>query len=182
MGTAHVRRNSGLNKAKEIIANRKKSPPKEEKMEQKSTNTESASRFFTFTIDANTAQIVKLESQDASGARHELSDEEKANLTREGGEAGVETVLEQAFEAGIACVLGDGVRTDKGPESAEDAELRRLLLLPLIEHSPAKRFLQREFLNRAILATLIEHSAKPAPPASAPGASGEQHADSARAH
>jgi hypothetical protein len=43
-------------------------------------------------------------------------------------------------------------------ESAKDADLRRLLLRPLIEDSAAKRLMQRDILSRAILATLIQNS------------------------
>jgi hypothetical protein len=117
-----------------------------------------AGKLFTFTIDAGTAQVVKLETEDASGARHELSDEEKASLAQAGIEASLEQLVERAFEAGIACVLGDGEREDKADEPADEAELRHLLLTPLIEHSPAKRLMQREALNRAILGTLIQHA------------------------
>ena len=48
------------------------------------TTNESAAKLFAFTIDAKTAQIVKFESLDESGARHELSDEEKLSLAKEG--------------------------------------------------------------------------------------------------
>jgi hypothetical protein len=37
------------------------------------------------------------------------------------------------------------------------------LLAPLIEHSPVKRLMQREALNRAILETLIRHATHKAP-------------------
>jgi hypothetical protein len=122
---------------------------------------EPAATLFTFTIDARTAQIVKCESQDASGAHHELSDDEKASLAADGNGDKLEEIVEQAFEAGIACVLGGGGK-GQTQESAEDAELRHLLLTPLIEHSPARRLMQHEVLNRAILGTLIQHSMKPA--------------------
>jgi hypothetical protein len=123
------------------------------------TSNEPAAKLFAFTIDAKTAQIVKFESLDASGVRHELSDEEKMSLAREDSGEQLEEIVEQAFEAGIACVLGEG---DKGlaKESEEDAELRHLLLTPLMEHSMAKRLLQGEVLNRVILDTLIQHSMK----------------------
>ena len=130
---------------------------KEEKMTEIAQST---GRLFTFTIDASTAQVVKLETEDASGVRHELSDEEKASLAQAGTEADLEQVVERAFEAGIACVLGGGEREDKTDEPAEEAELRHLLLTPLIEHSPARRLMQREALNRAILGTLIQHATK----------------------
>jgi hypothetical protein len=130
---------------------------KEEKMTEIA---QSAGKLFTFTIDAATAQVVKLETQDASGARHELSDEEKANLAQAGNEGDLEQFVERAFEAGIACVLGGGEPEDKVDEPAEEAELRHLLLTPLIEHSPARRLMQREVLSRAILGTLIQHATK----------------------
>lgn len=136
---------------------------KEDKMrkEEKMTEiAESAGKLFTFTIDASTAQVVKLEAEDASGVRHELSDEEKASLAQAGVEGDLEQFVERAFEAGIACVLGGGGPEDGGNEPAEEAELRHLLLTPLIEHSPAKRLLQREALSRAILGTLIQHATK----------------------
>ena len=119
-----------------------------------------AGRLFTFTIDAATAQVVKLETEDASGTRHELSDEEKASLAQAGTEGSVEQFVERAFEAGIDCVLGSSEPEDKADEPADEAELRHLLVTPLIEHSPAKRLMQREALSRAILGTLIQHATK----------------------
>jgi hypothetical protein len=143
------------------VAVGKKTAPKEEKMnEHKSEITPSAGKLFAFTIDASTAQIVKLEALDASGARHELSEEEKARLAQAGAESGLEEFVEQAFEAGIACVLGEDERQQAGEEPAEEAELRHLLLTPLIEHSPVKRLMQREALNRAILGTLLQRAVK----------------------
>jgi hypothetical protein len=139
----------------------KKTAPKEEKMsEHKSEITPAAGKLFAFTIDASTAQIVKLETLDASGARRELSEEEKASLAQAGAEAGLEEFVEEAFEAGIACVLGEDERQHATAEPAEEAELRHLLLTPLIEHSPVKRLMQREALNRAILGTLLQRAVK----------------------
>ena len=120
---------------------------------------ESGATLFAFTVDAKTAQIVKFESLDASGARHELSDDEKVSLAKKGSRDGVEALVEQAFEAWIACALGEGGRSE-AKESEEDAELRHLLLTPLIEHSLAKRLLKGEVLDRALLGTLIQHSMK----------------------
>ena len=114
--------------------------------------------LLTFTIQARTGQIVKIESVDSAGAHHELSDEEKTNLAKEKSKATLEDMLEQAFEAGIACVLGDADGEDDPPKSAKDADLRRLLLRPLIEDGSAKRLMQRDFLSRVMLATLIQNA------------------------
>ena len=126
---------------------------------RKGPGTKSSSRvsdLLTLTIHAKTGHIVKIESVDSTGAHHELSDEQKANLAKE--RSTVEAIIEQAFEAGVACVLGGADGEDDPPESAKDADLRRLLLRPLIEDSPAKRLMQRDTLSRAILATLIQSS------------------------
>ena len=119
--------------------------------------------LLTFTIQARTGQIVKIESVDSTGAHQELSDEEKTNLAKEKGKATLEDMLEQAFEAGIACVLGDEDGKDDSPESAKDADLRRLLLRPLIEDGAAERLMQRDLLNRAMLTTLIQNSTSSRP-------------------
>ena len=142
---------------------RRRNAQKEEKMPKHEKMTEiaqSPGKLFTFTIDASTAQVVKLETEDASGTRHELSDEEKASLAQAGTEGSVEQFVERAFEAGIDCVLGSSEPEDKADEPADEAELRHLLVTPLIEHSPAKRLMQREALSRAILGTLIQHATR----------------------
>ena len=125
----------------------------------------SAVKLFTFTIDADTAQVVKLETLDAAGARHELSEEEKASLAREGSAGGLEEFVERAFEAGIACVLGGDEPRDRVQESEEEGELRHLLLAPLIQHSTARHLVQPDALNRAILESLIQNAMRPAAPA-----------------
>ncbi len=138
---------------------RKKAAEKEDKMTEENTQmAPSAHRLFAFTIDASTAQVVKLETLDPSGARRELSDAEKASLAQSAAEEGLEEFVEEAFEAGIACVLGDAEGRQRSHEPAEEAELRHLLLAPLIEHSPVKRLMQREALNRAILGTLLQRA------------------------
>ena len=144
---------------------RKRNSQKESEMNEVS---ESASKLFAFTIDAKTGQVVKLESLDASGARHEVSDEEKVSLAKIAKNTGLEEVVEQAFEAGIACVLGGELGYDA--ESVEDAELRHMLLTPLIEHSAAKHLMQHDVLNRVVFDTLIEHSVKSKPTAAEAGA------------
>lgn len=118
---------------------------------------------LTITVDPESASVVRIEGLDTSGARHELSNEEKASLVGEGRLAErLGTVVEEAFEAGIASVLGesDEDEQDVTPETPEDAELRRMLLAPLLARGAVKRLTERAALNRAILGTLIEHSMK----------------------
>jgi hypothetical protein len=116
----------------------------------------------TITIDAESAEVVRVEGVDATGARHELSAEEKASLIKERRDERVAALVEHAFEAGIASVLGvgDEEEEEKTQESPEDVEFRRQLLAPLIERSGLGNLKERPTLNRAILGTLIEHSMK----------------------
>ena len=126
-------------------------------------------KAVTITIDADSADIVRVEGLDAKGGRHELSDEEKASLIKEGrSEERLEEVLEHAFEAGIACVLGDDEDEDEETtqESPADAELRHQLLAPLIKRSAVRQLTDRAALHRAILGTVNEPAG--APSASAP--------------
>jgi hypothetical protein len=115
----------------------------------------------TITIDAESAEVVRVEGVDATGARHELSAEEKASFMKERRDERVLALVEHAFEAGIASVLGVGDEEEENTqESPEDIEFRRELLAPLIERSGLGRLKERPALNRAILGTLIEHSMK----------------------
>jgi hypothetical protein len=109
------------------------------------------------TLDAATGRIVKIEGIDATGARRELPEDKRTRLA----EAGVtlQGIVEQAFEAGIAYVLGDRAGEEEPPESDDDAELSRMLLQSLIKHSAVERLMQRETLARAIVGTLIEQAA-----------------------
>lgn len=113
------------------------------------------------TVDAGSGRIITIERVDAAGARHPLSEEEKARLAGTQSKPTLQGVVEQAFEAGIECVLGDA-GPKEAAESKEDAELSRILLRSLIERSGAGRLLQRDALNLAIVGTLIEHAAAPA--------------------
>jgi hypothetical protein len=115
--------------------------------------------LLTITVRANTGQIVKIESVDDTGARHELSEKEKTTLAKKKGKATLEAILEQTFEAGIVCILGDSAGEDDLLESEEDSDLRHSLLRPLIEDSMAAHLMQRDVLSRAILGTLIQYAA-----------------------
>jgi hypothetical protein len=113
------------------------------------------------TINVKSGQVVKIESVNGTGTNHQLSDEEKANLANETGKATLEVLIEQAFEAGIACGLGDTTREDDLLESDKDVDLRHELLRSLIENSAAKRLMRRDILSRAILKTLILNAVGP---------------------
>jgi hypothetical protein len=113
------------------------------------------------TFDANTGAVVTFESVDSAGRRHKLSKNEKIDLAKESHGVSVEALLEKAFEAGIACVLGDGKqRRALERETKDDEDLGRILLKPLIEESSVAPLMNREVLRQAIVQTLIEESAE----------------------
>lgn len=120
---------------------------------------------FALTFDASTGAVITFESVDTAGRRHKLSKTEKIDLARESNGPSLEALLENAFEAGIACVLGDdeqGKATEH--ETKEDEGLRRILLKPLIEESSAAQLIRRDILHQAIVQTLIEDAVKAAEP------------------
>ena len=111
--------------------------------------------LFAFTIDASTGQIAGLEKVDSAGARRVLSDQDKASLQAIKSSHTLESIVEQAFEAGIACVLGNADEKDEAQDLEEEAEVRRMLLRPLMERSHTMTLLQRGVLGQAILATAL---------------------------
>ena len=117
--------------------------------------------LLTITIQAKTGQIVKIQSAEGAGGGKELSDQERADLFKKASKDTLETLIEQAFEAGIACVLGDAIGRSEADESEEETDLRHLLLEPLIRQSPVQRLMQREVLSRAFLGSVVQHSLDP---------------------
>ena len=115
-----------------------------------------------FTLDGTTGEVVKLETVDPSGHRHELSQSEKVELEKQTPAANLESLLEQAFEAGLACVLGEEDEKESLSETADEADLRRILLKPLMEGGSAARMMQREVLRQAIVRTMIQDIIKQA--------------------
>jgi len=131
---------------------------------------EDDSGFVVVTLARATGAVLKVEASNGDGSAHELSAPELRAFGEPGPGASLEAIVESAFEAGIACVIGafgegetdDGSPDDDGsPESAEDADLRHLLLRSLIETSPARRLMRREVLGPAILGTLVGAAGAP---------------------
>ncbi len=119
------------------------------------------------TMKASTGSIVKIEVAAPDGSRrHEISASETARLA--GERPTFASLVHDAFEAGIACVLDDGAGDEASAESEEDVDLHDALLDALIEQSAAKRLLSRETLTSAVLGTIIrEASSKAAAPPAA---------------
>ncbi len=119
--------------------------------------------LITATIEAATGKVIDVRSVDDAGESSELTTDRRARLSQQIGEASLEDLFEQAFEAGIACVLGDDADAEAdadASESEEDAALRHQILQPMIEHSAARRLMRQEILGRAIVGTLIRKAAR----------------------
>ena len=121
------------------------------------------------TLKASTGSIVSVEIAAPDGSRHALTDGETERLV--GERPTFASLVHDAFEAGIACILDDGSVDETGAESEEDVDLHDALLDALIERSAAKRLLRRETLQSAALSTII-HSASGGEAAGSASASG----------
>jgi hypothetical protein len=102
------------------------------------------------TINPAMARIVRIEKLDNAGKRHELAEEEWARLVGEDEVEEIESALEEAFEAGIAGVLGEEYEEDEAYENDEEKALRRILLGGLVRRSVRRRILQRLVLSRLL--------------------------------
>jgi hypothetical protein len=129
-----------------------------EKSASASSGTTPRPNLVALTIDVDTSRIVKVEKVDNAGARRDLSEDDAASLTKGNTVPTLEALIEQAFEAGIACVVGDEGEQDETQESDDEAALRRLLLIPLMEQTAAHGLQQSEVLGKAILASAIEQA------------------------
>jgi hypothetical protein len=109
------------------------------------------------TISAPMGKIVSVEKIDKSGKRHELAEEEWAKLVGDDEAEDIEVALEEAFEAGIAAVLGEEVEDDE-TETDEERRIRRFIIGRMLHRRTvqhrilqrvlATRLLRREFLER----------------------------------
>jgi hypothetical protein len=116
---------------------------------------------ISFTIDTASGRAVTVEVLDDAGGRRELTAEEKIGLAKAGASDSLVDILEQTFEAGITAVLGEDGREEEEAESEDGANLRHLILRPMIARSAVKRFLKRDVLVRAIIGGLAQEVAQP---------------------
>jgi hypothetical protein len=133
----------------------------------------SVSQLLAFTLDAATGKVVKLEGLDPSGAPHELTAEQLADLSKDANHRTIAEALETVFEAGIASALGNQRQRSQSDDTEEDAELRQLLLSMLLEHSAAKRLMQPDALRQTILKSLIHDALMSQRPAESSSAAGQ---------
>jgi hypothetical protein len=105
-------------------------------------------------VTVTSGEIVKLERVDKAGKREEISDEETAKLAGEDEVEEIETGLEEAFEAGIAAVLGED--DEDGEEQALEQLMMSGVVRPAVLHRLRRRFLRRLLLRRLLRRRMLK--------------------------
>jgi len=103
------------------------------------------------TFNAAMGEIVKVEKVDKAGKRQELTEEECAKLAGRDEVEEIEAALEEAFEAGVAVVVGDDDKEDAEDDDDEERALRQLLIGALLGRHPIRRRLLHQLLLRRLL-------------------------------
>jgi hypothetical protein len=103
------------------------------------------------TINPSMGGIVKVEKIDQAGKHEELSEEEFERLVGEDEVEEVEDALDEAFEAAVVSVVGDGNQAEGEDEDHEEKAIRRFLISDiLIPRSVRRRILHRLLLSRML--------------------------------
>lgn len=103
------------------------------------------------TLNAAIGEIVKIEKVDNAGKRQELTEEECAKLAGQDEVEEIEAAIEEAFEAGVAVVLGDEDEEYAEDDDDEENALRQLLIGGLLRRHPVRRRLLHQLLLRRLL-------------------------------
>jgi hypothetical protein len=113
------------------------------------------------TINTPMGKIVSVEKIDNAGKRQELAEEEWAQLVGEDEVEDIDVALEEAFEAGIAAVLGEEYEEDESYEDDEEKALRRFLIRGLMRRRPVqRRILQRVLVSRLLRRRSLKRPAR----------------------
>jgi hypothetical protein len=99
------------------------------------------------TLSVATGEIVKVEKIDPSGQRHELTDDEFAELAIDDVTDELEAALEDAYETGVVDALG---------EDAEELSLRPTAVSRLLVRGMLRNELGRHILRRAIRRQILK--------------------------
>jgi hypothetical protein len=113
------------------------------------------------TINPGMGRIVRVERVDKTGKHHELSQQDCARLVGDDEVEEIETALDEAFEAGVAGVLGDEYQTEEEYEDDDEKAIRRFLISELlIPRSVRRRILHRLLLSRMLRRGFVKHQTR----------------------
>jgi hypothetical protein len=102
-------------------------------------------------LDAETGRVDRIGALDAAGALRDLAPGDRSRLRKLKGARSLQQIVEEAFLAGLEYALGDEEGDPSEPPSAAEHQL----LLPLIEHSAARRLMRPEVLRQAAVEALV---------------------------
>jgi len=109
-------------------------------------------RQLVVTINPAMGGIVKVEKIDKAGKHEELSEEECGKLVGEDEVEEILAALDEAFEAAIVSVIGDGDPAEgKYEDDDEEKAIRRFLISDLL----IPRAVRRRILHRILLSRLL---------------------------
>jgi hypothetical protein len=118
---------------------------------------ESEHEQLVVTINAPMGKILRAEKIDKAGKRQQLGEEEWAKLVGDDEVEEIEAALEEAFEAGVAAVLGEEYEDDEADEDDEERALRQLLIGGLLRRHPVhRRILQRLLVSRLLRGRVVK--------------------------
>jgi hypothetical protein len=103
------------------------------------------------TINPAMGGIVKVEKIDKAGKHEELSEEECGRLVGEDEVEEIQEALDEAFEAAVVSVIGDGNQAEGEYEDEEEKAIRRFLISDLL----IPRAVRRRILHRLLLGRLL---------------------------
>jgi hypothetical protein len=113
------------------------------------TETAGAEEELVVTINASMGKTVSVERVDKAGKRQELAKEEWEKLVGGDEVEEIEAALEEAFEAGVAAVLGEEYESEQAPEDEGERAIRLILISGLLPRRRAhRRITQRLLVSR----------------------------------
>src|SRR6185436_3898224 len=110
------------------------------------------------TINPATSGIVKVEKIDKAGKHEEFSEEEYGKLVGEDEVEEILAALDEAFEAAVLSVTGDGHASEGKDEDEEEKAIRQFLISDLL----IPRAVRRRILHRILLSRLLRRRTRKA--------------------
>jgi hypothetical protein len=106
---------------------------------------------FVVTINPAMGGVVKVEKIDKAGKHEELSEEEYGKLIGEDEVEEIQDALDEAFEAAVVSVMGDGDQAEREYEDDDEKAIRRFLISDLL----IPRAVRRRILHRLLLSRML---------------------------
>ncbi len=103
------------------------------------------------TINPAMGEIVKVEQIDKAGKHEELAEQELARLVGEDEVEEIQDALDEAFEAAVLSVIGEGDRDEREDDNEEEKAIRRFLISDIL----IPRAVRRRILHRLVLSRML---------------------------